>query len=103
VIARARSMGSLRARADDELARCIRLNRPVCARCGTKFTDERWRSVRQTSWGSAGDDLCEPCWKGDVDRAEAERAARREAEEAAVREAAEAETEKGRGLFGRRR
>ncbi|MFG3532396.1 hypothetical protein ACGF8B_37570 [Streptomyces sp. NPDC047917] len=74
----------------------------LCARCGTKFTDERWQSVRQTSWRSTGDDLCEPCRQENVDRAEAERAARREAEEAAVREAAEADAKKGRGLLGRR-
>lgn len=79
--------------------------RPVCARCGTKFTDARWQSVRQSSWRSTGDDLCGPCWKEDVGRAEAERVARRQAEEAAAREAAEAEerARKGRGLFGRRR
>lgn len=77
--------------------------RPVCARCGTKFTDERWQSVIQTSWRSPGDDLCGPCAKDDRDRAEAERVAHREAEEAAVREAAEADARKGRGLFGRRR
>ncbi|MFD6798795.1 replication-relaxation family protein [Streptomyces cyaneofuscatus] len=77
--------------------------RPVCTRCWTKFTDERWQSAIQTSWRSTGDNLCGPCWKEDVDRAEAERAARREAEEAAVREAAEADAKKGRGLFGRRR
>ncbi|MFJ1804027.1 hypothetical protein [Streptomyces sp. NPDC088180] len=77
--------------------------RPLCTRCGTKFTDERWQSVIQTSWRSTGDNLCGPCWKEDVDRAEAERAARSEAEEAALREAAEADAKKIRGLFGRRR
>ncbi|MBT2381547.1 hypothetical protein J7E90_30740 [Streptomyces sp. ISL-111] len=74
----------------------------MCTRCGTKFTDERWQSVIQTSWRSTGDNLRGPCWKEDFDRAEAERAARREAEEASVREAAEADAKKGRGLFGRR-
>ncbi|MFE9181660.1 hypothetical protein ACFYN5_36215 [Streptomyces sp. NPDC007126] len=76
--------------------------RPVCTRCGTKFTDERWQSVIQTSWRSTGDNLCRPCQQEDVDREEAERAARREAEEAAAREAAEADAKKGRGLFGPR-
>ncbi|MFJ7146704.1 hypothetical protein ACIQVT_00500 [Streptomyces sp. NPDC100445] len=76
--------------------------RPVCTRCGTKFTDERWQSVIQTSWRSTGDNLCGPCRQEDVDRAEAERVARRAAEEAAVREAAEADPKKSRGLFGRR-
>ncbi|MCZ0983799.1 replication-relaxation family protein [Streptomyces diastatochromogenes] len=77
--------------------------RPVCARCGTKFTDERWQSVAQTSWRGPGDSLCGPCRQADIDRAEAERVARREAEEAAEREAAEAEAKKSRGLFGHRR
>ncbi|MEU7649936.1 replication-relaxation family protein [Streptomyces huasconensis] len=77
--------------------------RPVCARCGAKFTDERWQLIVQTSWRRAGDDLCGPCWQQDVDRAEAERVARREAEESAAREAAEAEAKKSRGLFRRRR
>lgn len=77
--------------------------RPVCARCGTKFTDERWQSVAQTSWRGPGDSLCGPCHQEDIDRAEAERVAQREAEEAAEREAAEAETKKNRSLFGRRR
>ncbi|MFI6530708.1 replication-relaxation family protein [Streptomyces uncialis] len=77
--------------------------RPVCTGCGTKFTDERWQSVIQTSWRSPGDDLCGPCWKEDVDHEEAERVARREAEEAAAREAAEAEAKKNRRRFRRRR
>ncbi|WP_234336426.1 hypothetical protein, partial [Streptomyces sp. NRRL S-920] len=77
--------------------------RPVCTRCGTKFTDERWQLIMQTSWRSAGDDLCGPCRQQDIDRAQAERVARREAEESAAREAAEAEAKKSRGLFRRRR
>ncbi|MGV9884452.1 hypothetical protein [Streptomyces sp. NPDC003006] len=76
--------------------------RPVCARCGTKFTDERWQLIVQTSWRSTGDDLCGPCRQQDIDRAEAERVARREAEESAAREAAEAKAKKNRGLFRRR-
>lgn len=77
--------------------------RPVCPRCGAKFTDDRWQSILQSSWRSTGDDLCGPCAREDTGRAEAERVARREAEEAAAREAAEAETGKARRLFGRRR
>ncbi|WP_274535188.1 replication-relaxation family protein [Streptomyces sp. CB02488] len=77
--------------------------RPVCTRCGTKFTDPRWQVTRQSSWRDERDGLCEPCAKEDRDRAEAERLAQREAEEAAAREAAEAEAKKNRGLFGRRR
>ncbi|MGW2841815.1 hypothetical protein ACWCWD_29020 [Streptomyces sp. NPDC001493] len=75
----------------------------MCTRCGTKFTDERWQSNRQSSWRSETDGLRGPCEREHVARLEAERVARREAEETAVREAAEAEAKKGRGLFGRRR
>ncbi|MEU3755780.1 hypothetical protein AB0H17_23900 [Streptomyces olivoreticuli] len=77
--------------------------RPVCARCGAKFTDDRWQRTGRSSWPGKWDDLCEPCAKEDIDRAETKRVALRQAEEAAVREAAEAGTKKARGLFGRRR
>ncbi|WP_176743553.1 hypothetical protein [Streptomyces agglomeratus] len=77
--------------------------RPVCTRCGAKFTDDRWQSIRQSSWRSERDDLCGPCMKQAADRPKAERAARRQAEETAAREAAEAQAKKNRGLFKRRR
>jgi hypothetical protein len=76
--------------------------RPVCTRCGTKFSDERWQLTRQSSWRSETDGLCGPCETEHWDRIEAERVAQREAEEAAAREAAEAEAKKNRGLFRRR-
>ncbi|MFJ4007707.1 replication-relaxation family protein [Streptomyces sp. NPDC090023] len=76
--------------------------RPVCSRCGTKFTDERWQETRGSSWPGDWDGLCGPCAQHAADRAEAERAARRQAEEA-ERAAAEAPAVKPRGLFGRRR
>ncbi|MGW3562266.1 hypothetical protein ACWDNT_34260, partial [Streptomyces sp. NPDC000963] len=73
--------------------------RPVCTRCGAKFTDERWQYLlgRGRAWGDRTDELCGPCCDEHFARLEAERAARREAEEAAAREAAEAEVKKGRG------
>ncbi|MES9811072.1 hypothetical protein [Streptomyces cinereoruber] len=79
--------------------------RPVCTRCGAKFTDERWQYLlgRGRSWGDRTDELCGPCRDEHFARLEAERVARRQAEEDAAREAAEAEVKKGRGLFGRRR
>ncbi|WP_432128377.1 replication-relaxation family protein [Streptomyces sp. bgisy082] len=79
--------------------------RPVCTRCGTKFTDERWEYLlgRGRSWGDRTDELCGPCRDEHFARIEAERVARRQAEEDAEREVAEAEVKKGRGLFGRRR
>ncbi|WP_229925187.1 replication-relaxation family protein [Streptomyces sulfonofaciens] len=76
--------------------------RPVCTRCGNKFTDDRWRETKGSSWPGEWDRLCGPCAKEAADRAEAERVARREAEESAAREAAEAEAKKNRGLFRRR-
>ncbi|MET9661592.1 replication-relaxation family protein [Streptomyces sp. NPDC006510] len=76
--------------------------RPVCTSCGTKFTDERWQSTRQSSWRSETDGLCGPCKTEHFARIKAERVAQREAEEAAAREAAEAEAKKNRGLFRRR-
>ena len=79
--------------------------RPVCTRCGTKFTDDRWESVRGRgrAWALESDGLCGPCEQAERARAEAERVARREAEETAAREAAEAQTKKSRARFGRRR
>ncbi|MEU3437819.1 hypothetical protein [Streptomyces sp. NPDC006863] len=76
--------------------------RPVCTQCGARFTDERWQSTRQSSWGSETDGLCESCKTEHFARIEAERVVQREAEEAAAREAAEAEAKKNRGLFRRR-
>ncbi|MFC9751236.1 replication-relaxation family protein [Streptomyces niveus] len=76
--------------------------RPECARCGARFTDDRWQSIRQHSWLREGAKLCGPCEQEESDPAEAEHLARREVEGTAAREAAEAEA-RNRGLFGRRR
>ncbi|WP_435609606.1 replication-relaxation family protein [Streptomyces sp. C10-9-1] len=79
--------------------------RPVCARCGAKFSDERWEYLLGRGRLGAGrtDKLCGPCLDEHFAQLEAERVARRQAEEDAAREAAEAEAKRGRGLFGRRR
>lgn len=77
--------------------------RPVCLRCGDKFTDDRWQETTRSSWPGEWDHLCGPCQEKDIERVQAERLARRQAEEAAAREAAKAEAKKNRGLFGRRR
>jgi hypothetical protein len=76
--------------------------RPVCTRCGEKFTEDRWQSIRQSNWRSEGNELCRPCLDEHHEQVRAEKAARLQAEEAAAREAAEAETKKNRGLFRRR-
>lgn len=73
--------------------------RPVCTRCGAKFTDERWQRVKRSSWPGEWDRLCGPCATEAADRAEAERVARRQAEEA-ERAAAEAPAVKPRSRFG---
>ncbi|WP_331737487.1 replication-relaxation family protein (plasmid) [Streptomyces sp. NBC_00984] len=76
--------------------------RPVCRRCGAKFTDDRWDTVRQYP-AQQHRELCGPCLHEHHEQAQTEKAARLQAEETAVREAAEAEAKKNRGLFGRRR
>ncbi|GGV51099.1 hypothetical protein GCM10010245_80370 [Streptomyces spectabilis] len=38
--------------------------RPVCATCGSRFTDERWEAVEPAGWGAAKDShpqLCDGC------------------------------------------
>jgi hypothetical protein len=75
--------------------------RPVCGRCGAKFTDERWQTLRQYP-AQQHNELCGPCLTEHHEQEQAQRAACRLAEEAAAREAAEA-AKKNRGLFGRRR
>lgn len=80
--------------------------RPVCTRCGNKFTDECWQETTRSSWPGEWDRLCGPCAKEAADRAkeaadraEAERVARRQAEES-ERAAAEAPVVKPRSRFG---
>ncbi len=73
--------------------------RPVCTRCGTKFTDERWQETSRSSWPGERDRLCAPCANQAADREEAERVARRQAEEA-ERTATEAPAVKPRSRFG---
>lgn len=73
--------------------------RPVCTRCGSKFTDDRWQETTRSSWPGECYRLCGSCAKQAADRAEAERVARRQAEEA-VRAAAEVPVVKPRSRFG---
>lgn len=73
--------------------------RPVCTRCGTKFTDERWQEIRRSSWPGEWDRQCGPCAQEAAEHVEAERVACRQAEEA-ERAAAEATAVKPRSRFG---
>jgi hypothetical protein len=66
-----------RAEAEDERRRAAEreARRPVCKRCGRKFTDERWEEVT-VHWTAvrAGDkSVCGPCRADDVAREEAAR------------------------------
>ncbi|MEU7428755.1 hypothetical protein [Streptomyces sp. NPDC040750] len=49
--------------------------RPVCKRCGRKFTDERWEeiSVHRTAVRAGDKSVCGPCRADDVAREEAAR------------------------------
>ncbi|WP_406491654.1 hypothetical protein OG936_00295 [Streptomyces sp. NBC_00846] len=91
-----------RKRQQEREAAAREAQRPVCRRCGAKFTDDRWDTVRQYPAHSHRE-LCGPCLDEHYEQVQAEKAARRQAEEAAAREAAEAEAKKNRGLFKRRR
>ncbi|MFF3277501.1 replication-relaxation family protein [Streptomyces chrestomyceticus] len=98
--------------ADQRRAAQREAERPVCARCGAKFTDERWQQTspysRQTGVGDQT--LCGPCHQQDLERAKAEQEAAQaaakaaqDAADAAARAAAEAENRKATRRFGLRR
>ncbi|MER5359743.1 hypothetical protein [Streptomyces sp. NPDC002785] len=95
-------MEQFRRRQKEREAAAREAQRPVCRRCGAKFTDDRWDTVRRYP-AQEHRELCDPCLTEHHEQVQAERAAQRQAEEAAAREAAEAEAKKNRGLFGRRR
>ncbi|WP_299542212.1 hypothetical protein [uncultured Streptomyces sp.] len=91
-----------RRRQKEREAAALEAQRPVCGRCGAKFTDVRWQMVRQYR-AEHLNELCGPCLTEHYEQAKGARDAECRAEEAAAREAAEAGAEKNRGLFGRRR
>ncbi|MEU0274803.1 hypothetical protein [Streptomyces sp. NPDC006307] len=79
--------------------------RPVCKRCGRKFTDQRWEeTTARTAWKAGDLAVCGTCHAGDVAREEAT------AETARLQAAAPPESEhthhqepdRGRGWFRRR-
>ncbi|TVL87436.1 hypothetical protein CD790_33410 [Streptomyces sp. SAJ15] len=79
-----------RADAEDKRRRAAEreAQRPVCKRCGRKFTDERWEEItmHRTAWQAGDLSVCGPCHTDDVARQEA-------AAEAARRQAAAPEPE----------
>ncbi|MFE2561274.1 replication-relaxation family protein [Streptomyces sp. NPDC059352] len=92
----------VRARRAEREAAEREAKRPVCARCGARFSDERWQETTRSSWPGEWDDLCGACAKESIARAEAEWVAQRQAEDVAAGTAAEAEVSRARGLFRRR-
>ncbi|MGI5360021.1 hypothetical protein ACQI4E_32650 [Streptomyces sp. CA-252508] len=77
------------AEAEDERHRAVEreARRPVCKRCGRKFTNERWEeTTARTAWKAGDLSVCGRCHADDVARQEA-------AAEAARRQAAAPEPE----------
>ncbi|MFJ8650650.1 replication-relaxation family protein [Streptomyces sp. NPDC093546] len=71
-----------RAEAEDERRRAAEraARRPVCKRCGQKFTDQRWEeTTARTAWKAGDLSVCGPCRADDVARKEAAEAARLQA------------------------
>ncbi|MFC9425783.1 hypothetical protein [Streptomyces sp. NPDC056987] len=95
-----------RADAEQERRRAVEreAQRPVCKRCGSKFTDQRWEesTARGGAWTAGDLSVCGTCRADDVTREEAA------AEAARLRAAASPEPEddqdpgRGRGWFRRR-
>ncbi|MGI5484805.1 hypothetical protein [Streptomyces lavendofoliae] len=96
-----------RADAEDKRRRAAEreAQRPLCKRCGGKFTDERWEeTTARTAWKVGDLSVCGPCHADDVARKEAA------AEAARIQAATPPEPEpehdqepgKLRGLFRRR-
>ncbi|AEY94303.1 hypothetical protein SHJG_p1172 (plasmid) [Streptomyces hygroscopicus subsp. jinggangensis 5008] len=78
--------------------------RPVCKRCGRKFTDQRWEetTAHRTAWKAGDLSVCGDCHADDVARKEAAAEAAR-LEAAVPPEPEEApEPGRGRGWFRRR-
>ncbi|WP_060904611.1 hypothetical protein [Streptomyces scabiei] len=96
------------AEAEDERRRAAEreAQRPVCKRCGRKFTDQRWEetTAHRTAWNAGDVSVCGTCHADDVAREEAA------AEAARLQAAMPPEPEhdhdqgpgRGRGWFRRR-
>ncbi|MEU3595207.1 replication-relaxation family protein [Streptomyces filamentosus] len=95
-----------RADAEDKRRRAAEreAQRPVCTRCGRKFTDERWEeiTVHRTAVRAGDTSVCGPCRADDVARQEAAAEAAR-LEAAAPPEPQDGpEAKRGRGWLRRR-
>ncbi|MFF5881005.1 hypothetical protein ACIQ9M_34225 [Streptomyces californicus] len=95
-----------RAEAEDKRRRAAEreARRPVCSRCGRKFSDERWEevTVHRTAVRAGDRSVCGPCRADDIARQEAEAEAARLAAAAPPEPEDSPEPERGRGWFRRR-
>ncbi|MFI2913908.1 replication-relaxation family protein [Streptomyces sp. PDY-4] len=95
-----------RAEAEDERRRAAEreARRPVCTRCGRKFTDKRWEeiSVHRTAVRAGDKSVCGPCHADDVAREEAAAEAARLEAAAPPEPEDDPEPGRGRGWFRRR-
>ncbi|TBO58158.1 hypothetical protein EYS09_18895 [Streptomyces kasugaensis] len=95
-----------RADAEDKRHRATQreAERPVCSRCGRKFTDERWEeiTVHRTAVRAGDKSVCGPCRADDVAREEAAAEAARRQAAAPPEPEGEQEPGRGRGWFRRR-
>ncbi|MFJ1561878.1 hypothetical protein [Streptomyces mirabilis] len=78
--------------------------RPVCKRCGRKFTDERWEeiTVHRTAVRAGDKSVCGPCRADDVARKEAAAEAARLEAAAPPEPQDDPEPDRVRGWFRRR-
>jgi len=94
-----------RAEAEDKRRRAAEreAQRPVCGRCGRKFSDERWEeiTVHRTAVRAGDRSVCGPCHADDVARQEAAAEAARLAAAALSEPQDGPEPERGRGWFRR--
>jgi hypothetical protein len=94
------------ARADEEEERRRaaerEAQRPVCKRCGRKFTDQRWEetTAHRTAWNAGDVSVCGTCHADDVAREKAAAEAARL--QAAAPPEDDQEPDRGRGWFRRR-
>lgn len=95
-----------RAEAADKRRRAAQreAERPLCKRCGRKFTDERWEeiTVHRTAVRAGDKSVCGSCHAGDVARKEAAVEAARLQAAAPPEPEDEQEPDRGRGWFRRR-
>ncbi|MFF4717378.1 hypothetical protein ACFY2V_39190 [Streptomyces eurythermus] len=96
----------VRADAADQQRRAAQreAERPVCKRCGRKFTDERWEetTVHRTAVRAWDKSVCGPCRADDVAREEAAAVAARLEAVAPPESQDGPEPGRGRGWFRRR-